>query len=60
VVLDRDPFAGPADAIHRTRVAATYVDGQPVFQAQNLFGASANLFCAIRLWIGVTTESWRV
>jgi predicted amidohydrolase YtcJ len=33
VVLDRDPFAGPADAIHRTRVAATYVDGQPVFQA---------------------------
>lgn len=33
VVLDRDPFASPADAIHRTRVAAAYVDGQPVFQA---------------------------
>jgi predicted amidohydrolase YtcJ len=33
VVLDRDPFAGPPQAIHQTRVAATYVDGRPVFQA---------------------------
>jgi predicted amidohydrolase YtcJ len=33
VVLDRDPFAGPPERIHETRVAATYVDGRPVFLA---------------------------
>jgi predicted amidohydrolase YtcJ len=32
-VLDRDPFSGPAQEIHETRVAATYVAGQAVFQA---------------------------
>ena len=30
VVLDRDPFAGPAEAIGATNVALTYVEGQPV------------------------------
>ncbi|WP_305784031.1 amidohydrolase [Symbioplanes lichenis] len=30
VVLDRDPFAGPVDAIGGTRVALTYVDGERV------------------------------
>jgi predicted amidohydrolase YtcJ len=32
-VLDRDPFAGPASEIHRTRVAATYVGGRVVYEA---------------------------
>ena len=33
VVLDRDPFAGPADQVGATRVASTWVDGVPVFEA---------------------------
>jgi predicted amidohydrolase YtcJ len=33
VVLDRDPFAGPAEEIGATRVASTWVDGVPVFEA---------------------------
>jgi predicted amidohydrolase YtcJ len=33
VVLDRDPFGGPPEEIHAARVAATFVGGQPVFQA---------------------------
>ena len=33
-VLDRDPFAGPPDAIHETRVLATYVGGDAVFRAR--------------------------
>ena len=33
VVLDRDPFAGPPEAIHEARVAATFVDGRAVFEA---------------------------
>ena len=33
VVLDRDPFAGPAAEIGATKVARTYVDGQPVYEA---------------------------
>ena len=33
VVLDRDPFAGPAGEIGATKVALTYVDGQPVYVA---------------------------
>jgi predicted amidohydrolase YtcJ len=32
-VLDRDPFAGPADEIASTRVVATYVEGRSVFRA---------------------------
>jgi len=32
-VLDRDPFAGPADEIGETRVVATYVEGRSVFRA---------------------------
>jgi predicted amidohydrolase YtcJ len=32
VVLDRDPFDGPPQQIHETRVAATFVAGQAVFQ----------------------------
>jgi predicted amidohydrolase YtcJ len=32
-VLDRDPFAGPADEIASTRVVATYVEGKSVFRA---------------------------
>lgn len=32
VVLDRDPFAGDPAEIAGTRVLATYVDGQPVYQ----------------------------
>jgi len=32
-VLDRDPFAGPADEIGSTRVVATYVEGRSVFRA---------------------------
>ncbi|HEX6869965.1 MAG TPA: amidohydrolase family protein, partial [Micromonosporaceae bacterium] len=30
-VLDRDPFAGPADEIATTRVAQTFVAGERVF-----------------------------
>jgi predicted amidohydrolase YtcJ len=30
-VLDRDPFDGPAEAIHETRVDATYVGGRLVY-----------------------------
>ncbi|GAA2728338.1 amidohydrolase [Actinocorallia aurantiaca] len=33
VVLDRDPFAGPAEAVGDTRVALTYVDGTRVHAA---------------------------
>ncbi|MFI6575778.1 amidohydrolase [Nocardiopsis sp. NPDC050513] len=33
VVLDRDPFAGPAEAIHEARVARTYVQGDLVYEA---------------------------
>jgi predicted amidohydrolase YtcJ len=33
VVLDRDPFDGPADVIGETRVDRTYVDGTEVFHA---------------------------
>ena len=33
VVLDRDPFAGPATEISETRVAATYVAGKRVYVA---------------------------
>ncbi|MEO3786778.1 amidohydrolase [Actinocorallia sp. B10E7] len=33
VVLDRDPFDGPAEAIAETRVALTYVDGRRVHAA---------------------------
>jgi predicted amidohydrolase YtcJ len=32
VVLDRDPFDGPARDIHETRVAATFVGGEAVYQ----------------------------
>jgi predicted amidohydrolase YtcJ len=32
VVLDRDPFAGPAAEIGHTRVAATYVGGRKVYE----------------------------
>ena len=32
VVLDRDPFGGPARDIHETRVAATYVGGEAVYR----------------------------
>ena len=35
VVLDRDPFAGPAAEIAATRVLATFVGGQPVYQASS-------------------------
>ncbi len=31
VVLDRDPFAGPADQIGATRVASTWIDGEVVY-----------------------------
>jgi predicted amidohydrolase YtcJ len=34
-VLDRDPFAGPADEIGATRVVATYVEGRSVFRADS-------------------------
>ncbi|MFC1407409.1 MULTISPECIES: amidohydrolase [Streptacidiphilus] len=34
VVLDRDPFAGPAESIGATRVLRTYVDGALVHAAQ--------------------------
>ena len=33
VVLDRDPFAGPADEIGATRVVSTWVEGRSVFEA---------------------------
>ncbi|POX46192.1 amidohydrolase [Streptomyces sp. Ru72] len=33
VVLDRDPYAGPAEAIGETRVALTYVGGARVYAA---------------------------
>jgi predicted amidohydrolase YtcJ len=33
VVLDRDPFGVPAEAIARTRVAQTYVGGERVYAA---------------------------
>jgi predicted amidohydrolase YtcJ len=32
-VLDRDPFAGPPEQIATTRVVATYVEGEPVYEA---------------------------
>ena len=32
-ILDRDPFAGPPEAIADTRVVATYVGGEPVYEA---------------------------
>ncbi|GAA3389587.1 amidohydrolase [Cryptosporangium minutisporangium] len=35
VVLDRDPFDGPADEIGATRVARTYVDGTLVYDEAN-------------------------
>ena len=31
-VLDRDPFDGPPEAIHETRVSATYVGGERVYE----------------------------
>jgi predicted amidohydrolase YtcJ len=34
VVLDRDPFAGPAEAIHTARVHRTYAGGRLVHQAE--------------------------
>ncbi|WP_432197399.1 amidohydrolase [Streptomyces sp. bgisy027] len=34
VVLDRDPFDGPAEAIAQTRVARTYVGGAQVYAAE--------------------------
>ncbi|WP_417563840.1 amidohydrolase [Microbacterium sp.] len=34
VVLDRDPFAGPADQIGATRVLQTFVEGERVFAAE--------------------------
>ncbi|MFB6636935.1 amidohydrolase [Streptomyces chartreusis] len=36
VVLDRDPFDGPAAAIAQTRVARTYVGGAQVYAAQEV------------------------
>ena len=33
IVLDRDPFAGPANEIAYTNVLATYVQGEPVYTA---------------------------
>ena len=33
VVLDRDPFSGPAAEIGTTGVLATYVQGDPVYLA---------------------------
>ena len=35
VVLDRDPFAGPADQIGATRVLQTFVEGERVFAASD-------------------------
>ncbi|WP_127818791.1 amidohydrolase [Microbacterium sp. CPCC 204701] len=34
-VLDRDPFAGPADAIGATRVLQTFVEGERVYAARD-------------------------
>ena len=31
VVLDRDPFAGPAEEIGAARVTSTWVEGSPVY-----------------------------
>jgi predicted amidohydrolase YtcJ len=31
VVLDRDPFAGPPEDIHRTRTLLTAIEGEPVY-----------------------------
>jgi predicted amidohydrolase YtcJ len=36
VVLDRDPFAGPATEIASTGVLATYVEGEPVYVAGSI------------------------
>jgi len=36
VVLDRDPFAGPAAEIGATAVLATYVQGEPVYRSAAL------------------------
>ncbi|MGW1215163.1 amidohydrolase [Streptomyces sp. NPDC002499] len=36
VVLDRDPFDGPTEAIAETRVAGTYVGGARVYAAQEV------------------------
>ena len=33
VVLDRDPFTGPADTIAETRAVLTYVGGDRVYTA---------------------------
>jgi predicted amidohydrolase YtcJ len=33
VLLDRDPFEGPAEAISQTRVLRTYVEGELVYAA---------------------------
>ncbi|WP_344152492.1 amidohydrolase [Nocardioides koreensis] len=33
VVLDRDPFAGPASEIGATKVVSTWIDGRKVFEA---------------------------
>jgi hypothetical protein len=35
VVLDRDPFAAPPDEIGATRVAMTFIDGAPVYRADD-------------------------
>lgn len=35
VVLDRDPFAGPAESIHEARTHLTYVEGERVHTADN-------------------------
>ncbi|GAA1522805.1 hypothetical protein BJ978_000529 [Agromyces terreus] len=35
VVLDRDPFAGPASAIGETRVLQTWVEGECVYEASD-------------------------
>ena len=35
VVLDRDPFAGPADEIGATRVLQTFVEGERVYAAHD-------------------------
>ncbi|MFI7601469.1 amidohydrolase [Actinoplanes sp. NPDC049681] len=35
VVLDRDPFAGPPEAIGETRVALTYVAGERVYSSRD-------------------------
>jgi predicted amidohydrolase YtcJ len=35
IVLDRDPFGAPAAEIAHTNVVATYVQGEPVYNAPN-------------------------